>query len=146
LGFARDGTVPFSVFEAFSFNLKCGSATSLPQEDANMSLQIPVPASFLAPVWFGIDPTFGGGGGNSAKTWTKQTRKQNGLPFSGVAAVVCLRGPGCFASLVDGCPPNGLRSQHGGFFWFGAGLLVDNLADFPRRIRSIFQKVRPPTF
>ena len=57
----RGGNRNFSVFEAFFFLLEHGQATSNPttMEAATMSLQIPVPASFLAAVWFGIELTFG---------------------------------------------------------------------------------------
>ena len=54
--------------------------TSTPLRGATMSLQIPVPTSFLAAVWFGMGLTFGRGFGKNMDQTIKKTKWFQTLP------------------------------------------------------------------
>jgi hypothetical protein len=104
---------------------------------ASMSLQIPIPTSFLAAVWFGMGLTFGRGFGKNLDQTIKKTERFFRLPtwqqwlLSRVLDVTHHWWIGALLMIYISAPE---------VFWFGAGLLVDDLPDVPRRIRSIFQQ------
>ena len=102
-----------------------------------MSLQIPVPTSFLAAVWFGMGLTFGRGFGKNLDQTVKKTKWFQTLPalqqwlVARVLDVAHHWWMGALLMAYISAPE---------VFWFGAGLLVDDLPDVPKRLKLLFQQ------
>jgi hypothetical protein len=102
-----------------------------------MSLQIPVPTSFLSAVWLGIGLTFGRGFGKNLDQTIKKTEWFSRLPIWQqwfVARILDVTHHWWMGALIMAYVANTE------VFWFGAGLLVDDLPDVPKRIRVLLHQ------
>ncbi len=99
-----------------------------------MSLQIPVPDTFLAAVWFGIGLTFGRGFGKNLDQTIQKTNWYKALPaWQQWLVARCMDVAhhwwmGALLMVYVAVPE---------LFWFGAGLFVDDLPDVPRRLKGL---------
>ena len=100
-----------------------------------MSLQIPIPDTFLAAVWFGIGLTFGRGFGKNLDQTVQRTDWFRALSVWQqwlVARSLDVAHHWWMGALLMVYVPTPE------VFWFGAGLFVDDLPDVPARLKKYF--------
>lgn len=101
-----------------------------------MSFIIPFPDTFLAAVWFAIGLTFGRGFGKNLdqniqnSTWFKQQRPVVQWVLSRILNVTHHWWIGALLMLY----PAVIQE----IYWFGFGLLIDDLPDVPARLKQYF--------
>jgi len=102
-------------------------------------ITVPTPVTFIEWLWFGMGITFGRGFGKNLDHTIQKTkwfRKLKPWQKWFIRRLLDVTHHWWIGGILIGYFPNIPE-----LFWFGAGLLVDDLPDVPRRIKKLLKVV-----